>query len=61
MMLVIRVYDESGNVIETQEHKGDFRAYEMGLRALQICYQIPHPVSTRDVHKDHFCSICCCR
>jgi hypothetical protein len=21
---VIRVYDESGNVIETQEHKGDF-------------------------------------
>jgi len=22
---VIRVYDESGNVIETQEHKGDFK------------------------------------
>ena len=23
---VIRVYDEDGNVIETHEHKGDFRA-----------------------------------
>jgi hypothetical protein len=23
---VIRVYDEAGNVIETHEHKGDFRA-----------------------------------
>ena len=22
---VIRVYDETGNVIETHEHKGDFR------------------------------------
>ena len=22
---VIRVYDEAGNVIETHEHKGDFR------------------------------------
>jgi hypothetical protein len=22
---VIRVYDESGNVIETHEHKGDFK------------------------------------
>jgi hypothetical protein len=22
---VIRVYDETGNVIETQEHKGDFK------------------------------------
>jgi hypothetical protein len=24
---VIRVYDAAGNVIETQEHKGDFREY----------------------------------
>jgi len=24
---VIRVYDESGNVIETYEHKGDFREF----------------------------------
>ena len=24
---VIRVYDESGNVIKTHEHKGDFREY----------------------------------
>jgi hypothetical protein len=24
---VIRVYDESGNVIETHEHKGDFREW----------------------------------
>jgi hypothetical protein len=23
---VIRVYDEGGNVIETDEHKGDFKA-----------------------------------
>jgi len=23
----IRVYDESGNVIETQEHKGDFKEW----------------------------------
>jgi hypothetical protein len=22
---LIRVYDEAGNVIETQEHKGDFK------------------------------------
>ena len=32
-----------------------------GLRLLQIRYQIPHPVSTGDVQKYHFCSICCCR
>jgi len=24
---VIRVYDEAGNVIETYEHKGDFKAW----------------------------------
>jgi hypothetical protein len=24
---VIRVYDESGNLIETHEHKGDFREW----------------------------------
>jgi hypothetical protein len=24
---VIRVYDDAGNVIETHEHKGDFRAW----------------------------------
>jgi hypothetical protein len=24
---VIRVYDESGNVIETHEHKGDFKEF----------------------------------
>jgi hypothetical protein len=24
---VIRVYDESGNVIETHEHKGDFKEW----------------------------------
>ena len=29
MMAVIRVYDESGNVIETQEHKGDFKRVVM--------------------------------
>jgi len=25
MMLLIRVYDEAGNVIETHEHAGDFQ------------------------------------
>ena len=25
--LQIRVYDEAGNVIETHEHKGDFKAW----------------------------------
>jgi hypothetical protein len=25
--VVIRVYDESGNVIETHEHKGDFKEW----------------------------------
>jgi len=24
---VIRVYDDAGNVIETQEHKGDFNEF----------------------------------
>jgi hypothetical protein len=24
---VIRVYDEAGNVIDTHEHKGDFKAW----------------------------------
>jgi hypothetical protein len=24
---VIRVYDDAGNVIETQEHKGDFKEF----------------------------------
>jgi hypothetical protein len=24
----IRVYDEAGNVIETHEHKGDFKSFE---------------------------------
>jgi hypothetical protein len=27
MMLVIRVYDAAGNVIETHEHKGDFKEW----------------------------------
>ena len=26
-MRVIRVYDDSGNVIETHEHKGDFKEW----------------------------------
>jgi hypothetical protein len=27
MIAVIRVYDEAGNVIETHEHKGDFKEW----------------------------------
>jgi hypothetical protein len=27
MMPMIRVYDEAGNVIETHEHKGDFKEW----------------------------------
>jgi hypothetical protein len=26
---VIRVYDDAGNVIETHEHAGDFREFEL--------------------------------
>ena len=28
---VIRVYDESGNVIETHEHKGDFKEWRVNV------------------------------
>jgi hypothetical protein len=28
-MAVIRVYDESGNVIETHEHAGEFKEWEL--------------------------------
>jgi hypothetical protein len=31
---VIRVYDEAGNVIETHEHKGDFKRV---VSDLEIC------------------------
>jgi hypothetical protein len=27
IMLLIRVYDEAGNVIETHEHAGDFKEW----------------------------------
>ena len=27
MMLVIRVYDNAGNLIETYEHKGEFKEW----------------------------------
>jgi len=27
MMLVIRVYEEAGNVIQTHEHAGDFKEW----------------------------------
>ncbi len=29
---VIRVYDDAGNVIETHEHKGDFKEYDFFAR-----------------------------
>jgi len=29
---VIRVYDDAGNVIETHEHKGDFKEYDFFTR-----------------------------
>ncbi len=28
-MALIRVYDEAGNVIETHEHAGDFKEFEL--------------------------------
>ena len=41
---VIRVYDEAGNVIETHEHKGDFKEpMKWGYASLQICYPDPAP------------------
>jgi len=35
---VIRVYDEAGNLIETREHKGDFKSGRIELGNLQ-CFQ----------------------
>jgi hypothetical protein len=32
MTLAIRVYDETGNVIETHEHKGDFKEWSSFTR-----------------------------
>jgi hypothetical protein len=32
---VIRVFDEAGNVIERQEHKGDFKG--SAARLAQVC------------------------
>jgi hypothetical protein len=29
---LIRVYDDAGNVIDTHEHKGDFREFGVGRR-----------------------------
>jgi hypothetical protein len=34
---VIRVYDEAGNVIETHEHKGDFRKRSAGRNKKPLC------------------------
>jgi hypothetical protein len=33
---VIRVYDETGNLIETHEHKGDFKAVTLHRIALEL-------------------------
>jgi hypothetical protein len=33
---VIRVYDAARNVIETHEHKGDFKVWVMPLRAISV-------------------------
>jgi hypothetical protein len=35
---VIRVYDEAGNVIETHEHKGDFKEPEFFLASLCLSF-----------------------
>src|SRR5262249_57907054 len=34
---VIRVYDEAGNVIETREHKGDFRSRSPLVERIASC------------------------
>jgi hypothetical protein len=33
---VIRVYDETGNVIETHEHQGDFKEAKGGRSPIQV-------------------------
>ena len=33
---VIRIYDEAGNVIETHEHKGDFKGAMRPLSGLRL-------------------------
>jgi hypothetical protein len=40
---VIRVYDDAGNVIETHEHKGQFK--EVSLSSLPIAFSNLSPVS----------------
>ena len=42
---VIRVYDEAGNVIETHQHKGEFKgvvSYYVGLPPIKLCRAISH-------------------
>ena len=49
---VIRVYDDAGNVIETHEHKGDFKERErsrFGFRTEQKAATMPPPMS--DSHR----------
>ena len=40
---MIRVYDEAGNVIETHEHKGDFKEPLLAIHQFRFV-----PVSARD-------------
>ncbi len=42
---VIRVYDEAGNVIETHEHKGDFKSGEVfSSRFAALEHQVRTPI-----------------
>src|SRR6266478_7626767 len=63
-LLALRVDGNSSYYVETTFHlrlPEPWLSVSVGQRLLQIRYQIPHPVSTGDVQKYHFCSICCGR
>jgi hypothetical protein len=54
---VIRVYDDAGNVIETHEHKGDFKG-EAGRnkkppRAENVAADSSKPITERPPHWQH--------
>jgi len=38
---VIRVYDAAGNVIETHEHKGEFKEPSTGLPSCRVSGKLP--------------------
>jgi hypothetical protein len=48
---VIRVYDAAGNVIETHEHKGDFKEWWLFLIAQGVCSLVTFVAGSRERRK----------